>query len=146
MRAVVQDTYGSADILQLRDVDKPLVGDDDVLVRVHAAGVDPGVWHLMTGQPHLVRIMGYRLRTPKAGIRGRDVAGRVEAVGKDVMQVQPGEEVFGICEGSIAEYACARPDKLAPKPANLSFEQAGPCPSPASLPCRSLGWESLGAA
>jgi NADPH:quinone reductase-like Zn-dependent oxidoreductase len=128
MRAVVQDTYGSADILQLRDVDKPLVGDDDVLVRVHAAGADPGVWHLMTGQPYLVRIMGYGLRTPKVGIRGRDVAGRVEAVGTNVTKVQPGEEVFGICEGSFAEYACARPDKLAPKPANLSFEQAAAVP------------------
>lgn len=128
MRAVVQDTYGSADILQLRDIDKPLVGDNNVLVRVHAAGVDPGVWHLMTGLPYLVRIMGHGLRTPKVRIRGRDVAGRVEAVGKDVTQVQPGEEVFGICDGSFAQYACARPDKLAPKPANLSFQQAAAVP------------------
>jgi len=128
MKAVVQDTYGAADVLQLREVDKPVVGDDDVLVQVHAAGVDPGVWHLMTGRPYLVRVMGYGLRTPKVGIRGRDVAGRVEAVGTSVTQFHPGEEVFGICDGSFAEYVCARADKLAPKPANLSFEQAAAVP------------------
>ena len=115
-------------MLELRDIDRPVVGDDDVLVRVRAAGVDPGVWHLMTGLPYLVRVMGYGLRRPKVGIRGRDVAGRVEAVGTNVTQVQPGEEVFGICEGSFAEYACARADKLAPKPANLTFEQAAAVP------------------
>src|SRR5574341_1009260 len=128
MKAIVQDTFGSADVLELRDVDKPVVADDDVLVRVQAAGVDPGVWHLMTGLPYLVRIMGYGLRTPKVGIRGRDVAGRVEAVGRKVTRFHPGEEVFGICEGSFAEYACARAGKLAPKPANLSFEQAAAVP------------------
>jgi NADPH:quinone reductase-like Zn-dependent oxidoreductase len=128
MKAVVQDTYGSAAVLELRDVDKPVVGDDDVLVRVHAAGVDPGVWHLMTGRPYLVRVMGYGLRTPKVGIRGRDVAGRVEAVGASVTRVHPGEEVFGICDGSFAEYVCGRADKLAPKPTNLSFEQAAAVP------------------
>jgi NADPH:quinone reductase-like Zn-dependent oxidoreductase len=128
MKAVVQDTYGPADVLELREIDQPVVGDDEVLVRVHAAGVDPGVWHLMTGLPYLVRVMGYGLRKPKVGVRGRDVAGRVEAVGTNVSQVQPGEEVFGICEGSFAEYACARPGKLAPKPANLPFEQAADMP------------------
>jgi NADPH:quinone reductase-like Zn-dependent oxidoreductase len=128
MKAVVQDTYGPADVLELREIDQPVVGDDEVLVRVHAAGVDPGVWHLMTGLPYLVRVMGYGLRTPKVGVRGRDVAGRVEAVGTNVSQVQPGEEVFGICEGSFAEYACARPGKLAPKPANRTFEQAAAVP------------------
>ncbi|HZC98640.1 MAG TPA: NAD(P)-dependent alcohol dehydrogenase [Actinomycetes bacterium] len=128
MKAVVQDRYGSPDVLEFRDIDKPVVGDDDLLVRVRAAGVDPGVWHLMTGLPYLVRVMGYGLRKPKVGIRGRDVAGRVEAVGTNVTQVQPGEEVFGICDGSFAEYVCARPDKLAPKPANLTFEQAAAVP------------------
>jgi NADPH:quinone reductase-like Zn-dependent oxidoreductase len=128
MKAVVQGTYGSPDVLELTDIDRPVVGDGDVLVRVHAAGVDPGVWHLMTGMPYLVRVMGYGLRTPKVGIRGRDVAGRVEAVGDNVTQVQPGAEVFGICDGSFAEYVSARPDKLAPKPANLSFEQAAAVP------------------
>ena len=128
MNAVIQDTYGSPDVLELREIDKPVVGDDEVLVQVRAAGVDPGVWHLMTGRPYLVRVMVYGLRKPKVGIRGRDVAGRVEAVGTNVTQVQPGEEVFGIGEGSFAEYACARPGKLAPKPANLTFEQAAALP------------------
>ena len=128
MKAIVQDRYGSPDVLELRDVHEPAVGDDDVLVRVRAAGVDPGVWHLMTGLPYLVRVMGYGLRRPKVGIRGRDVAGRVEAVGRNVTQVQPGEEVFGICDGSFAEYVRARPDKMAPKPANLTFEQAAAVP------------------
>jgi NADPH:quinone reductase-like Zn-dependent oxidoreductase len=128
MKAVVQDSYGSADVLEVRDLDKPTPTDDEVLVRVRAAGVDPGVWHLMTGRPYLVRVMGYGLRTPKVGVRGRDVAGRVEAVGANVTQPQPGTEVFGLGEGSFAEYVCARPDKLAPKPANLSFEQAAAVP------------------
>ena len=128
MQAVVQDSYGSPDVLELREIDKPAPTDDEVLVRVHAAGVDPGVWHLMTGRPYLVRVMGYGLRTPKVGVRGRDVAGRVEAVGTNVTEVQPGEEVFGIGEGSFAEYVRARQDKLAPKPANLSFEQAAAVP------------------
>jgi NADPH:quinone reductase-like Zn-dependent oxidoreductase len=128
MKAVVQGTYGAAEVLELREIDKPVVGDDEVLVQVRAAGVDPGVWHLMTGLPYLVRVMGYGLRTPKVGIRGRDVAGRVEAVGTNVTRFHPGDEVFGIGEGSFAEYACARADKLAPKPANLTFEQAAAVP------------------
>jgi len=128
MKAIVQDTYGSPDVLKLRDVGKPAAGDGDVLLRVHAAGVDPGVWHLMTGLPYLVRVMGFGLRKPKVRIRGRDVAGRVEAAGKNVTRFHPGDEVFGICEGSFAEYASARPDKLAPKPANLTFEQAAVVP------------------
>ena len=128
MQAVVQDTYGAPDVLQLREIDKPVPKDDEVLVRVHAAGVDPGVWHLMTGRPYLVRVMGYGLRTPKVRVRGRDVAGRVAAVGNNVTQVQPGAEVFGIGEGSFAEYVRARADKLAPKPANLSFQQAAAVP------------------
>ena len=128
MKAIVQDTYGSPDVLELRDIAMPVVGDDEVLVRVHAAGVDPGVWHLMSGLPYLVRIMGYGLRKPKVRIRGRDVAGRVEAVGKNVTGFHPGDEVFGICEGSFAEYARAQVDKLAPKPAKLSFEQAATVP------------------
>jgi NADPH:quinone reductase-like Zn-dependent oxidoreductase len=128
MKAAVQDTYGPADVLELREIDQPVPKDNEVLVRVHAAGVDPGIWHLMTGLPYLVRVMGYGLRTPKLGIRGRDVAGRVAAVGTNVTQVQAGEEVFGIGEGSFAEYVCARADKLAPKPANLTFEQAAAVP------------------
>jgi NADPH:quinone reductase-like Zn-dependent oxidoreductase len=128
MKAVVQGTYGAADVLELGEIDQPVPKDNEVLVGVHAAGVDPGVWHLMTGRPYLVRVMGYGLRTPKVGVRGRDVAGRVAAVGTNVTQVQPGEEVFGIGEGSFAEYVCARADKLVPKPATLSFEQAAAVP------------------
>jgi NADPH:quinone reductase-like Zn-dependent oxidoreductase len=128
MKAIFQDEYGTAEVLELRDLPTPVVGDDDVLVRVEAAGVDPGVWHLMTGLPYLVRAMGYGLRRPKHGVRGRDLAGRVEAVGRNVIGFQPGDEVFGTCEGSFAEYAIARPDKLALKPANLSFEQAAVIP------------------
>ena len=128
MKAIVQDIYGSADVLELRDIDPPVIGDDEVLLQVHAAGVEPGVWHIMTGLPYLVRVMGYGLTKPKYPVRGRDVAGRVEAVGAAVMRFQPGDEVFGTCEGSFAEYAAAREDKLALKPANLSFEQAAVIP------------------
>jgi NADPH:quinone reductase-like Zn-dependent oxidoreductase len=128
MKAIVQDRYGSAEVLELREVELPVVGDDEVLVRVRAAGVDPGVWHLMTGLPYLVRILGFGLRTPTVGVRGRDVAGSVEAVGRNVTRFHAGDEVFGTCEGSFAEYVCARPDRLALKPANLRFEQAAVVP------------------
>jgi NADPH:quinone reductase-like Zn-dependent oxidoreductase len=128
VKAIVQDSYGSTDVLQLRDIEAPAVGDDDVLVRVHAAGVDPGVWHLMTGLPYLVRIMGYGLRAPRSRVRGMDVAGRVEAVGKNVRRLQVGDAVFGTCDGSFAEYACTRENRLAPKPQNLTFEQAAAVP------------------
>jgi NADPH:quinone reductase-like Zn-dependent oxidoreductase len=127
MKAIVQDIYGSPDVLELRDIDKPAVGDGDVLVRVHAAGLDPGVWHLTTGLPYMIRL-GYGLRAPKTRVRGRDVAGTVEAVGGNVTEFKPGDEVFGICEGSFSGYTCAREKKLAPKPANLTFEQAATVP------------------
>ena len=123
----MQDTYGSPDVLKLGDIDQPVVGDGDVLVQVHAAGVDPGVWHFMTGLPYLVRIaLGFR--APRSRVRGMALAGRVEAVGKDVTRFKPGDHVFGTCDGSFAEYACAREDKLAPMPANLTFEQAAAVP------------------
>ena len=124
MKAIVQDTYGSTDVLQFRVVDRPEIADDEVLVRVHAAGVDRGVWHLMTGLPYPIRLAGYGVRAPKNGVPGMDVAGQVEAVGKDVTRFQPGDEVFGIGKGAFAEYARAPENKLAPKPANLTFEQA----------------------
>ena len=128
MKAIVQDRYGSADVLELRDVEKPQPGDDEVLIRVHAAGVDPGVWHLMTGRPYLVRAMGFGLRRPKIRVRGTDVAGTVEAAGRNVTQLKEGDPVYGTCDGSFAEYACARAERFAPKPANLSFEQAAAVP------------------
>jgi NADPH:quinone reductase-like Zn-dependent oxidoreductase len=124
MKAIVRDTYGSPEVLKLRDIDKPEIADDEVLVRVHAAGVDRGVWHIMTGLPYPIRLAGYGLRAPKNPVVGSDMAGVVEAVGKNVTRFQPGDEVFGIGKGSYAEYVCAREDKLAHKPANLTFEQA----------------------
>jgi NADPH:quinone reductase-like Zn-dependent oxidoreductase len=127
MNAIVQDEFGSAFVLWLEEIERPALGDDDVLLRVEAAGVDPGIWHLMTGLPYMIRL-GYGLRKPKVPVRGRDVAGRVEAVGANVTRFHPGDEVFGICEGSFAEYATARPDKLVPKPANVTFEQAAAVP------------------
>ena len=129
MKAIVQDGYGSADVLQLRDIGRPSVGDGDVLVQVRAAGVDPGVWHLMTGEPYLVRAMGFGLRKPKVAVRGRDVAGVVEAVGGRVTRFRPGDEAYGTCEsGSFAEYAAAPEARLAAKPGNVSFEQAATVP------------------
>jgi NADPH:quinone reductase-like Zn-dependent oxidoreductase len=130
MKAIVQYEYGSPDVLELREVDKPKIGDDEVLVRVHAAGVDRGVWHLMTGRPYFVRLIisDLGLRAPKTHVPGSDVAGVVAAVGKDVTRFQPGDEVFGIGKGSYAEYTRVPEDKLAPKPANLSFEQAAVVP------------------
>jgi NADPH:quinone reductase-like Zn-dependent oxidoreductase len=124
MKAIVQDVYGPPDVLQLREIDKPQITDDEVVVRVHAAGVGRDVWHVMTGLPYPIRLAGYGLRAPKNPVIGSDVAGVVEAVGKDVSRFQPGDEVFGIGKGSYAEYVCALEDKLAPKPANLTFEQA----------------------
>src|SRR6266508_1985127 len=122
MKAIVQDTYGSTEVLALEDIDKPEPKDDQVLVRVHAAGVDPSVWHLMTGEPYLVRLMGYGLLRPKTRVPGVDFAGRVEMVGQNVTGFQPGDEVFGVCPGSFAEYACARADRIVAKPPNLTFE------------------------
>jgi NADPH:quinone reductase-like Zn-dependent oxidoreductase len=127
MRAIVQDRYGSAEVLELRDIAAPVVGDNDLLVRVQAAGCGPDVWHLMTGRPYFARlVVGFR--RPKVGVRGWDLAGRVEAVGSAVTGFQPGEEVMGIAEGSFAELAVARPDKLVPKPSQLTVEQAAAVP------------------
>jgi NADPH:quinone reductase-like Zn-dependent oxidoreductase len=128
MKAITQDTYGSADVLELADIERPAAGDGEVLVQVRAAGVDRGVWHLMTGLPYLVRIMGYGFRRPKTRVPGMDVAGRVEAVGAKVTRFKPGDEVYGIGVGTFAEYACAREDKLAIKPANLTFTEAAAVP------------------
>jgi NADPH:quinone reductase-like Zn-dependent oxidoreductase len=124
MKAIVQYTYGSADVLELREIGKPEIGDDEVLVQVRAAGLDRGVWHVMTGLPFPIRLAGYGLRAPKTPVPGMDVAGVVEAIGNAVTRFQRGDEVFGIGKGAFAEYARAREDKLARKPANLSFEQA----------------------
>jgi NADPH:quinone reductase-like Zn-dependent oxidoreductase len=128
MQAITQDRYGEAgDVLRLEEIARPAIGDEDVLLRVHAAGVDQGVWHLMTGLPYPVRL-ACGIRAPKTRVRGREVAGRVEATGSAVTALRVGDEVFGIADGSFAQYASARPGKLAPKPANLTFAQAAAVP------------------
>jgi len=127
MKAIVQDTYGSADVLQLREIDRPTASDEDVLVRVHAAGCGPDVWHLMTGMPYMARL-AIGLREPKAKVLGWDVAGTVEEVGANATGIQPGDEVMGTAKGSFAELGIAEADDLIPKPANLSFEQAAALP------------------
>ena len=124
MQAIVQPAYGSADVLRVDEIERPAIGDAEVLVRVHAAGLDRGTWHLMAGQAYLMRLMGFGLRRPKNRVPGLDVAGTVAGVGADVTRFEVGDEVFGISQGSFAEYACAREDKLARKPTNLTFEQA----------------------
>lgn len=124
MRAVVQDGYGEADVLRLAEIDRPTIRDDEVLVRVRAAGVDQGAWHLMAGLPYPIRLAGFGFRAPKARVRGRELAGRVEAVGEDVTDFRPGDDVLGIGEGCFAEYAVAAPGKLVPKPAGVPFPQA----------------------
>jgi NADPH:quinone reductase-like Zn-dependent oxidoreductase len=124
MRAIVQLAYGSADQLELAVVDRPEIATDEVLIEVHAAGVDRGVWHLLTGTPYLVRLAGFGLTKPKQPIPGLDVAGRVVAVGPDVTRFSPGDDVFGIASGSFAEYATAKEAKLALKPSTATFEQA----------------------
>jgi NADPH:quinone reductase-like Zn-dependent oxidoreductase len=127
MKAIVQDRYGSADVLEFRDIEDPVVADGDVLVRVHAAGCGPDVWHLMTGMPYMAR-PAIGLRRPKIGVRGWDVAGTVEAFGANVKGFLPGDQVMGTAEGSFADLVIAQPDKLVAKPAGLSFEQAAAVP------------------
>jgi NADPH:quinone reductase-like Zn-dependent oxidoreductase len=138
MRAIVQDSYGSVDVLRLAEIDKPDIAPNEVLVQVHAAGLDRGTWHSMTGQPYLMRIMGFGFRRPKNPVSGLDVAGTVVTVGAEVTRFQAGDEVFGIARGSFAEYAAAREDKLAHKPANLSFEQAAVVPISGSTALQGL--------
>jgi NADPH:quinone reductase-like Zn-dependent oxidoreductase len=124
MRAIAQHAYGSTETLELTEVARPAIEADQVLVEVHAAGVDRGVWHLMTGLPYVVRLMGYGLTRPKVETPGADVAGRVVEVGPGVERFNVGDEVFGIASGAYAEFALADADKLAHKPASISFEQA----------------------
>ncbi len=124
MKAIVHERYGPPDVLELREVDKPVVGDDEVLVRVHATSVNPVDWHTMTGTPYLVRMMAGLLK-PKSEFLGVDFAGTVEAVGRDVRQFQPGDEVFGARDGAFADYVCVREERaVVQKPAGITFEQA----------------------
>jgi NADPH:quinone reductase-like Zn-dependent oxidoreductase len=127
MQAIVHSRYGPPDALELKDIDKPVVTDDAVLVRVHAAAVGKGDWLTVRGLPYVARLR-YGLPKPKHPVPGFDVAGRVEAVGSNVTRPQPGDEVFGWCDGAFAEYASVPQSQLAPKPTNLTFEQAAAVP------------------
>src|SRR3954452_7968622 len=125
VRGIVQDRYGSApeDVLRLGQIDRPVIGDGEVLVRVRAASVDRGTWHVMAGLPYPIRLAGFGVRRPKYANPGRSLAGTVEAVDAGASGFAPGDEVYGTCNGSFAEYATVRTDQLALKPSNLTFEQ-----------------------
>jgi NADPH:quinone reductase-like Zn-dependent oxidoreductase len=127
MKAIVYHRYGSSDVLRCEDIEKPAPGDDEVLIKVRAASVNPRDWHCMRGSPYIAR-MQFGLRKPKAPWLGVDVAGQVEAVGGNVTRLKPGDEVFGVCHGAFAEYACAAESALVLKPDNVTFEQAASVP------------------
>ena len=138
MRAIVQDRFGPPDVLQLADTGLPEVGADDVLVRVHAAALNPADWHILRGDPLVARLMGVGLTRPKARVAGIDAAGVVETVGANVRGLRNGEEVLGFCRGAFAEYACAAADVVVPKPASLTFEQAAAVPIAATTALRGI--------
>ena len=137
MRAVTQLRYGDSEVLRVTQVDRPCVGDDQVLIRVHAAGLDRGTEHLMTGKPYVMRL-GFGLRRPKNPVLGRDVAGTIAEVGTNVTRFAKGDEVYGVAPGSFAEYAVTRPELLAPKPANLSFAESAVVPISAGTALQAL--------
>ena len=138
MKATVYNRYGPPDVLQIRDVEKPVPKDNEVLIEIRAASVNPLDWRLMRGKPLFARLMTGGLRKPKITRPGVDVAGHVEAVGRNVTEFKPGDEVFGVCRGAFAEYACVIEDKLAPKPTSLSFEDAAAVPVAAITALRGL--------
>jgi NADPH:quinone reductase-like Zn-dependent oxidoreductase len=141
MKAIVQNRYGTADVLELREIERPIAEDDDMLVQVRAASIHADVWHVMRGVPYVLRFMGAGVRRPKNLVPGTDLAGRVESVGKNVSRFQPGDEVFGQSlvanlwrhGGAFAEYAAVRASRFESKPAGLSFEQAAAVPTSGSL-------------
>ena len=138
MRAIVQDRFGPPDVLRLADTELPEAGSDDVLVRVHAAGLNPYDWHVLRGDPLVARLMGVGLTKPKARVAGIDAAGVVEAAGANVRGLRNGDEVLGFCRGAFAEYACAAADMVVPKPASLTFEQAAAVPIAATTALRGI--------
>jgi NADPH:quinone reductase-like Zn-dependent oxidoreductase len=138
MKAIRQDSFGSTDVLEVANIDRPEIGSDDVLVRVQAAGVDASVWHFMRGLPYLFRIAGAGLRAPTNPVRGGDLAGLVEAIGNDVTQFEEGDEVFGVGDGAFAEYARARADQVASMPPSLTVEQAAAVPTSACTALQGL--------
>lgn len=150
MKAIVQTGYGSPDeVLEIRDIDKPVVEEDEVLIQVRASSMHPDVWHVVTGQPYVLRIMGAGLLKPKNPSPGTEVAGRVESVGKSVTRFQPGDEVFGEIVkghqwkngGAFAEYVSAPEDSLELKPSNLTFEQAAAIPTSALIALQGVRYE-----
>src|SRR5437667_1234816 len=129
MKAVVYTNYGSPDVLEIRDIKKPAPTDDQILIKVRAASINPLDWHFIEGTPKIMRVLGVGLRKPTDPRLGVDMAGQVEAVGKNVTQFKPGDEVFGGRNGAFAEYVCARADRAVTlKPANITFEQAASVP------------------
>ena len=138
MKALVQDRYGSADALEFRAIDQPTPGPREVLVRVMAAGVDRGAWHFMTGEPYLMRLLGFGLRAPSVRVPGTNFAGVVDAVGPGVDAFAPGDEVYGASRGTFAQHAVAPVGKVAPKPPQLSFEQAAVLPYPTFVGLQAL--------
>jgi NADPH:quinone reductase-like Zn-dependent oxidoreductase len=138
VKALVQDRFGPPDVLRLGETGMPEVGAGDVLVRVHAAALNPADWHILRGDPLIARLMGVGLTRPKARVAGIDAAGVVEAVGTNVRQLRSGDEVLGFCRGAFAEYACAAADLVVPKPAGLSFEQAAAVPIAATTALRGI--------
>ncbi|UQX87075.1 NAD(P)-dependent alcohol dehydrogenase [Jatrophihabitans telluris] len=138
MKALTQDRYGRADVLEVRDIERPTAGDRQLLVRLVAAGMDRGAWHFMTGEPYLMRLLGFGLRAPNVAVPGTNFAGVVEAVGRDARGFKPGDEVYGVTRGTFAEYAVAPIDKVAPKPPQLSFEQAAVLPYPTFVAMQAL--------
>ncbi|MFF4837523.1 NAD(P)-dependent alcohol dehydrogenase [Streptomyces sp. NPDC001315] len=138
MKAIIQERFGPPDILRLADTDRPDVGSNQVLVRVHAAALNPYDWHMMRGDPFVARLTGVGLTRPKSRVAGIDAAGRVEAVGSHVCGLRPGDEVMGFCPGSFAEYALTTADLLVPKPAGLTYEQAAAVPMGAVTALRGI--------
>lgn len=128
MKAIVYEKYGSPDVIQLKDIEKPTPKDDEVLIKIHAASVNAYDWHFLTADIFLIRFMGGGLLKPKNTRLGADIAGRIETVGINVKQFQPGDEVFGMVEGGFAEYTCAPESALALKPVNTSFDEAAAIP------------------
>jgi len=137
VKAIVYHRYGSPEVLKCEEIEKPSAGNDDVLIRVRAAAVNPLDWHFMRGEPYMIRIMT-GARKPEKGRLGVDLSGQVEAVGRKVTQFRPGDEVFGLSPGACAEYVCAREQSVAVKPANLTFEQAAAMPTAAITALKAL--------
>jgi NADPH:quinone reductase-like Zn-dependent oxidoreductase len=138
MKAIIQERFGPPETLRLVDTELPEVGANDVLVRIHAASLNPADWHIARGDPKVARLMGIGLTKPKIPVVGTDAAGVVETVGADVQGLQPGDEVFGFVRGAFAEFACAAENKVAPKPASLTFEQAAALPIAATTALRGI--------